>query len=159
VNADGDTRPDLLVLDASPGTLTTYAGDGAGGFTALATTALTAAFTPGALRFARGHLDGDAIDDIVLLDQGGAVRVALGTGTGGFVDVGMGDPAAAFLRPTSPASAGVHRPSGLRCAGGPRPARARRRSGDVALLGPGDRTFRARTAASRPPARARRRGR
>lgn len=99
VNADGDPRPDLLVLDASPGTLTTYAGDGAGGFTALATTALTAAFTPGALRFARGHLDGDAIDDIVLLDQGGAVHVALGTGTGGFVDVGMGDPAAAFLGP------------------------------------------------------------
>lgn len=99
VNADGDARPDLLVLEGAPGTLTTFAGDGAGGFTALATTALTASFTPGAVRFARGRIDGDAIDDVVLLDSGGAVHVALGTGTGGFTDVGLGDPAASFLGP------------------------------------------------------------
>ena len=99
VDADGDASPDLLVLDGSPGGLTTYAGDGHGGFTVLATTPLTVPATPGVLRFARGRLDGDAIDDVVTVDEAGALHVALGTGIGTFVDVGPGDPAASFLGP------------------------------------------------------------
>ena len=99
VNADGDAKPDLLVLDGSPGRLLTYFGDGFGGFAALSTLTLAAAVTPGVLRFALGTLDGDAIDDVVTVDEVGAVQVALGTGAGAFVDAGHGDPAASFLGP------------------------------------------------------------
>lgn len=99
VNADGDATPDLLVLDGSPGRLTTYAGDGRGGFAVLTTTPLSAVVTPGVLRFAHGPLDGDAIDDVVTLNEAGSLHVALGTGAGAFLDVGQGDPAASFLGP------------------------------------------------------------
>jgi len=99
VDADGDDRPDLLVLDGSSGSLTTYAGDGHGGFAPLGTTQLTAGPLLGVVRLAHGRLDGDVLDDVVMLDELGGLHVALGTGTGSFSDVGPGDPATAFLGP------------------------------------------------------------
>ncbi len=97
LNADGDAHPDLLVLDGRPGRIATWAGDGHGGFVTYGITTLAAPDAPGVVRFARGRLDGDAIDDVVTLDEAGTVHVALGTGTGAFVEVAGGDPAAGFL--------------------------------------------------------------
>lgn len=99
VNVDGDLRPDLLVLDGTPGDLVPWGGDGHGGFTALAVTTQAAPTGPKVVRFAHGKLDADDLDDVVTLDEAGALHVALGTGTGAFVEVGVGDGVASFLGP------------------------------------------------------------
>lgn len=98
-DVNGDGSPDLLALDGASGRLTTYAGDGRGGFSLLGTTQLALAVTPAVVRFARGTLDGDVLDDVVTLDESGSLQVALGDGAGAFVEVGGADPAAAFLGP------------------------------------------------------------
>ena len=96
LHADGDGLLDLLVLDGTPGFLRVFLGDGVGGFAPLLPP-LTAAQVPSVMCFAHGRLDGDAVDDLVTLDENGTVRVALGGGGGTFTDVGQGDPARDFL--------------------------------------------------------------
>jgi hypothetical protein len=95
---NADAFPDLLVIDGDPGPLSVYLNDGAGGFTQVPP-ALNPAFPLSVNRIARGALDGDALDDLVLMDPGGGVHVLRGTGDGVFADVGAGDPALAFLGP------------------------------------------------------------
>jgi hypothetical protein len=105
IDANGDSHPDLLVLAGSPGVLSVFVGDGDGGFSPSPSGASLATVAT-VVRFALGRLDDDAIDDLVSLRSDGAVHVALGSGTGTFTDVGLGDPARSFLGPEAAARVG-----------------------------------------------------
>lgn len=108
-NADGDGATDLMVLDGVPGDLETFAGDGDGGFSRAAPPAARVPTSPGLNRFASGDLDGDALDDLVTVDERGTMHVALRADDGSLRDVGLGDPAAEFLGPDAALRlAGVH---------------------------------------------------
>jgi hypothetical protein len=98
-HAYGSGSTGLVVLNRGSAQMATYAGDGAGGFALVTPPGSPTALSIGLTRFAYGALDGEAVDDVVTIDERGGLHVSLGGGDGVLDDVGRGDPAAAFLGP------------------------------------------------------------
>lgn len=77
---NGDGIPDLAIANYSGDSVTILMGNGSGGFTGTADS--LSAIATGARNVAVGDLNGDGIDDLVVISNG--ATVFLGNGSGGF---------------------------------------------------------------------------